>query len=836
MGESKFLPISCFLTALILFLSTTSVTAIAQEQKGAPCLRVKVVGYPKEEGIGWASMWSLEGERVVKVSYAKSDGSITWRAPAAGSYKLLFQADGFLSDTLSVVLCADTTLGRVILFPDLEEGSVELGEVVKIAERPLLTQFLDRWVYDVSRDPEARSKKMVDIIDKIPQMNSNTPDGRLEYGGEKLEELLIDGERHEMVNVRTQFPMALIRGDVMDKIEVIPPGSPQYNNSGYILNIITSRALPNGYAVEVKGEGATNNLFGGDFNIVSKIRDKVVLRFGYGVNYGNTPKLNSYSFREHYGEGGALLSSIESKTQSWNTLERHNVTVRGSTKILGGDLNFGIRTSMGESGRTTEVKSSGNNFNGGEEVALRQFSKTVSTDRTTPRVSGDLRYLRRKGSDRNSQLIYQYNDNRSSSLQQLNRSEEFLNLEPLDREVRWEIARASQSHAARWIDRWKVGDLGVKDPYGFGGHWLRYSLNYDNRHYQQEQFEELSVVGGLEYRQQIIGLSPTYEFRSMKFQSTINGSLEYESDRGTFLSSGNPLRYSQLTFNPSAWLTTTVIPKAILQLRYSRRSVRPSFGRLDPYLIDIDPNNLVTGNPQLTPEKIDRLTILLTKTIKGSSKPLRGVGKRVLSGTNNNVELGFTYELISNAIEQVTILQEDGVTITTFDNIGSRDRYSVSLSSSLWLLEKVSLNMKGGYTVQQFRSGNPNIGHSRIGGVDGELYLSARFWPTGNTTFGYRNSSNLGLSQASMLFYNHYFKFAHSQVLIKSKLFASIEVSNPFKPRMTIHNQISGLNFKMDSWQEQFGRVVLFSLRWNFGRLKERVGEAEKLDDDRSRD
>lgn len=108
-------------------------------------------------------------------------------------------------------------------------------------------------------------------------------------------------------------------------------------------------------------------------------------------------------------------------------------------------------------------------------------------------------------------------------------------------------------------------------------------------------------------------------------------------------------------------------------------------------------------------------------------------------------------------------------------------------------------------------------------------------WKGGSSGFRYSFVSNMGISQASRVYYNHHFDFTHTQALIKNKLFASVEITNPFDSRMTVRNQITGVNFRLSSSRELLGRVCTLTLRWNFGRLRDRVADAEKMADDTSR-
>jgi len=168
-----------------ILLALLSSTVWGQDRQVKPLASVKVIEHFNGQPIGWASLWSYEEgrQRVLNVSYAKPDGSISWRAPKPGTYKLVFRADGYMADSVVVALTADTTLTAIRLYPDWETPAYRLEAATVTADRPLMTQMFDRLVYDVSRDPEAKKKKMTEIIEKIPQVNSLTADGRLEYRG-----------------------------------------------------------------------------------------------------------------------------------------------------------------------------------------------------------------------------------------------------------------------------------------------------------------------------------------------------------------------------------------------------------------------------------------------------------------------------------------------------------------------------------------------------------------------------------------------------------------------------------------------------------------------------
>ena len=331
-------------------------STLAQNRNNRPTVIAQVVDRYSGHSVGWASLWSYEEGKpqALKVSYSKQDGTITWQTPRSGLYKLVFRAEGYFSDSLIITISADTTLSTVGLIPNLEAPSRLLEEVTVTAERPLLSHLIDRYVYDVSRDPEAGKKKMSEIMEKIPGINVNTPTGLLQYNGISFAQILIDGERHQMINSSLQFPMRMIRADVMNKIEIIPPGSPQYNNDRPILNIITSRALPNGYAFELSGDANSEHTYNGKLDFISKIRDAVIVHFGYTPAFSNPLQLHNNSLRELFNGSGSL-GSQQSEGVSDGYSRSRAIRFGTSFKILGNAFTLNANTSLGESGNNNEM-------------------------------------------------------------------------------------------------------------------------------------------------------------------------------------------------------------------------------------------------------------------------------------------------------------------------------------------------------------------------------------------------------------------------------------------------------------------------------------------------
>ncbi len=83
--------------------------------------------------------------------------------------------------------------------------------------------------------------------------------------------------------------MDFIKATVMDQIEVILPGSAEYDNQTPIINIKLARELPNGIAWELSADANTRGNYGAGIDAVSKVNS-----IGIGILYNGGPGQRLY--------------------------------------------------------------------------------------------------------------------------------------------------------------------------------------------------------------------------------------------------------------------------------------------------------------------------------------------------------------------------------------------------------------------------------------------------------------------------------------------------------------------------------------------------------------
>ena len=83
-----------------------------------------------------------------------------------------------------------------------------------------------------------------------------------------------------MINAGRQYPMNFIRASYMSKIELVLPGSPEYNNDKPILLITLDEPLPLGFAGKLSGSADTKGTYSPGIDLVGNTP-----WIGIGVNY-----------------------------------------------------------------------------------------------------------------------------------------------------------------------------------------------------------------------------------------------------------------------------------------------------------------------------------------------------------------------------------------------------------------------------------------------------------------------------------------------------------------------------------------------------------------------
>ncbi|MBK6284168.1 MAG: TonB-dependent receptor [Draconibacterium sp.] len=171
-----------------------------------------------------------------------------------------------------------------------------------------------------------------------------------------------------------------------------------------------------------------------------------------------------------------------------------------------------------------------------------------------------------------------------------------------------------------------------------------------------ESVRDLTRINDLDYNQYIIGVYLGYVVKLKKISLKTGLRTESTKNDGLFKSASDTT-FTNRMFNliPYVTLSKNMDKGQNLKLSYTQRLSRPGIWYLNPFYNDIDPLNVNYGNPNLDAEISHTFNFTY-----GKFTP------------KYNFNLNLSSAFTNNSITPLTQLQPNGVSITTYENIGKK--------------------------------------------------------------------------------------------------------------------------------------------------------------------
>ena len=762
-----------------------------------------------DNGVPYATVQLMDSKnKILSVVATDINGLFVIYSKSSGSHLLKFDAMGYTSDSLAVNISERIMdIGTI----SLAEGQ-QLSGVTISAKKLIMKDEGDRFVYDVTKDPEAKRVKMMDIMRKIPNLSVNAQ-GKLTYLDEGISTIRINGKNNEMINGSRQFTMRLIKGDVMSRIELILPNTPENKSDKTIINIKLARDLPEGYAADLNITGNTRNTYKGKADIIAKI-DNVYLSTTYGIGYTNSPKVDNLTVKENLNSV-AEIKRQENNYVSYNEGVSHQLNIGSSFKLSKKD-DFNVSLNTSQSIDKNFMNSATTNYSDLSSIISAQTSNSINKNNSRPKLNGSLSYSREI---KNAEIGFSY------SLTDKRDNGDYLTLKYDTPEESYSNKRSTEQENSTLDQSASVTFSKIHNNAKF----LNAEISYTNRRYrnssvldiwdynEDETYNYGYSQDGLNYTQEIYRVIGGYNYYSnprknfawscmLGAEKMINKGIFNKDDQLSSL-----LDYNDFILLPNISINYNFPKRLKIGLSYKTRTLRPSISYLNPYEDISDPDNIFKGNPDLKAEYAQMLSLSASKVF----------------GNYTTFTLITSSEFINNAIEKTTTINKENTSITTYDNLGRENRYIIRLSLSL-------MPMKG-FRVNNVIALNHQKYHNKSTGLSNEL---TGFSYSGSLSYTLSKKSQLygsinvsplmGSAQTKTVGYNTSLRFNYSQTLVKDKLFLNISLEDPFSKHRFLKNTIGNDTFIMTTSKEQLGRILGFRLEWNFGRLKNKGAIKDK--------
>ncbi|MFL5752495.1 MAG: outer membrane beta-barrel protein, partial [Bacteroidia bacterium] len=580
----------------------------------------KIQDAKTKEPVEFASvaLFVFDKDSVLAGVLAKSNGDFSLdNLPAMGAFRLKISFIGYKPIEQKIFINPqkiEQDLGNIKLEPD----EALLNEVTITGEKSTFTMSIDRKIYNVDKDISVRGGTALDVMKNVPSVNVDV-DGNATLRNSATQ-IYVDGRP-------TALTLAQIPADQIDRVEVITNPSVKFDagTTGGILNIVMKKNTKPGYnGMVMGGIGSSNsdaspNRYNGmgnfnikenpfNFSLMYNYNTQQNLSKGFtkrtdrsnGVDYGNyeqnnlTDMSNTFQFGrlaiDYYVNNRNTLTLSENIVSGkFNTLDKQDFTQNYSIAALPGY--FGNKVNDQRSGftnYTTQLQYKRTYPKQGQEwtadlnhnYTSSAFENHFNTDRFDL-ASGNAysSYTDRqiiKGGTEASQFTFQTD--------YVNPINEYTKIEFGARS--YYKKSSNVSNASYMI----TPETEVKD-------------SFNSNHYSIDDMVNAAYINytGKKWG---IGYQAGLRFEQSYYAGTItdkNQHFSYSYPSG----SGNIMK----SLFPGIYLSKKFQHNQEVQMNFSRKINRPNFFQLMPYIMFADLKNIRIGNPQLTPEFINKAEI-----------------------------------------------------------------------------------------------------------------------------------------------------------------------------------------------------------------------------------
>ncbi|HEY6902066.1 MAG TPA: outer membrane beta-barrel protein, partial [Puia sp.] len=238
-------------------------------------------------------------------------------------------------------------------------------------------------------------------------------------------------------------------------------------------------------------------------------------------------------------------------------------------------------------------------------------------------------------------------------------------------------------------------------------------------------------------------------------------------------------------------------------LIYRRTIRRPGLDQMNPSIDYSDPYNIRYGNPQLLPSLSHEFSLTAG----------RGNSKYYFNGS-----LGLNE--VQNIFTQITTLQPNGTTTTTYDNISNRTEYSAGSWSGYTFSRALKINIGLNYIYSQYGSYDKTVNKYQDNGSFysnfNVNYIPAKLWNLSLSCLYNRNGSPQGVSTATVNT-----NLGIQRKFFQKKFIVTLNVSDPFIQQSNT-SQLHGPNFDVQSYSTTQTRNYRLTLSYDWSHTIDR--------------
>lgn len=737
-------------------------------------------------------LFNLRDSSMVNGTISGKGGKFVIENVKPGIYSLRASYIGYDSRTIDSILVTprnpEADLGTIAL----DEKTIELTNVVVTGEKEVIINNLDKKVINVEKDLTNVGGTAVDVVQNIPSVSVDA-DGNVSYRGNQNIRILIDGKPSELLGLGSGDILSNIPASQIESVELVTNPSARYDpeGTGGILNIVLKKRTNGGLNGNISLTGGTGDKFNGSLNFNYKLPDlnffaSIDSRIHNADNNGNSFRTNninnSLSFLDQLNDG------------TFNHFG-HNFTA--GFDITPDNYNtytFSLR--YRKFGFDTESLVKTKNLNSLNEVT-RYFERSSNADRRMNAWQYTLSYKRTfdtKGAELTGDVILgDFKFNRDENFLQRNFNNDLTpNGETLtqkglsnNKNLQWTI----QSNYINPIEGFGRIETGFKITLKNFNSKNDY-LNFDNN--SNIWLNDITRKTDFDYKENVYAVYGIYSNKIGDFQYQLGLRAEQAEVTGTENLTSSSFNNDYFSIYPTVHLVQSLPAQQELQFSYSRRVERPSNRRLNPYVDRSDSLNIYYGNPELKPEFINSFELGYSKLF----------GKTAFTSS-------IFYRNTNDAITNYTVVNDNGITETTWRNLAKSLSYGLELTFSSPIVDWFRTNASFTYFKNEFEGLSIlNSDYSWMAKMNNTFMLSKDF--NFQINLNYNAPTIMGQSKMKEQFATD---FAMKKDFLDGQLSLTFRLSDVFNTRKW-DSETVGQNFITTSYRKMESRVAYLGISY----------------------
>ena len=552
---------------------------------------------------------------IVNGDLSKDDGSFSISPTGTGNFLLEIQSVGVTTKFIPVQVTADA--------PDKNVGKIKvtqdrttLSDVSVVAEKPIMELKVDKKVFNVEKNTTTAGGSAADVLQNVPSVSVDV-DGNVSLRGKSDVTILIDGK-----------PSTLLGTDVASALQSLPAGSIES------VEVITNPSA------KYDAQGST-----GIINIVTKKDGRLGINGNVTLGAGTNDKYNgNLGLNVHKGKWGGFLNSSFRLNQTYNnvTTDRQDSGINGQKYHTYEHVPRHFDGYFNTIGATFDPDKN-NSFTLTENINVMQFgfkdysdySVYSNSSETDPNyhqyrsssfsggplsLSTALDYKHKfKKKDEELTVDATYANTQFKRTQDYTTNNYYNNSSLASDTITQHAPGTGTNNTLNvWADYTdplftKNGKLGL----GFKSQFYWFTSNANptiDSVAGAAPVIDQSLVADYNYTQQIHAAYINWSDQFGKFSYQVGLRAEdaiYDGSGRT--PNDTSFHNSFLSFFPSAFVSYQLPSQQAIYLNYSRRTNRPGFMQLLPFVDLSNPGTVNTGNPALVPEFIDNVEFSYSK-------------------------------------------------------------------------------------------------------------------------------------------------------------------------------------------------------------------------------